>query len=106
LRHYSFAADELVFDASGNLPRAMDPKLLYALRHPERFPLEINRAPREALLRVPGIGPRSVERILQMRQRGRLQDLRDLKGVGLAAQRATPFLLFNGRRPHMQLSLF
>ncbi len=106
LRQYQFAMDELVFDASGNLPRNVDPKLLYATHHPEKFPLELNRASREELLRVPGIGPRSAERILQLRRQGILRDFRDLEKIGLATRRAAPFVLLNGRRPTQQLSLF
>src|SRR5690606_11422142 len=59
LRFYGFGFGDLIFDTTGNLPRAADPKLTYARAHPEEFPVEVNRAPRQELLRVPGLGPRS-----------------------------------------------
>ncbi len=106
LRQYQFAMSDIVFDAYGNLPRNADPKMLYAQHHPELFPLEINRATREQLLRVPGIGPRSAARIVQMRRRGVLRDLRDLERMSLVTRRAAPFILLNGRQPTQQLHLF
>ena len=59
LRQYGFAFDELVFGGDGNLPLDWDPKTAWALDHPERFPVELTRASRDELLRVPGIGPRA-----------------------------------------------
>ncbi|MEP7198852.1 MAG: hypothetical protein ABI874_03440, partial [Chloroflexota bacterium] len=70
LRQYPFTLNDLVFDTAGNLPRHADPKVLSAQQHPERFPLELNRASRDELLRVPGIGPRSAERIIALRRQG------------------------------------
>jgi predicted DNA-binding helix-hairpin-helix protein len=68
MRHYGFAADEIAPAAGGALDLDIDPKLAWALAHPERFPVDVNRAEREALLRVPGIGVRNVERILAARR--------------------------------------
>ena len=67
LRDYAFDPGELVYSRDGNLPLAKDPKLSWALAHPERFPVEASTADREALLRVPGLGPRTVDRILAVR---------------------------------------
>ncbi|MBN1658621.1 MAG: radical SAM protein [Anaerolineae bacterium] len=106
LRFYGFGFDELIFDPTGNLPRAADPKLTYARAHPEQFPVEVNRASRHELLRVPGLGPRSVNRILDWRRGGRLRDLGDLKKAGAVAERAAPYLLLDGRRPPHQLPLW
>jgi len=106
LRQYGFSADELPFDEHGNLPADQDPKLLWALRHPERFPVEVNRAGRHELLRVPGIGPRSAERILAARRQGRLRSLRALSVLGVDTRRAAPFVLLEGRRPPRQLELW
>ena len=65
MRFYGFAAEEILAGgADGMLDLAIDPKLAWALRHRERFPVDVNRAARELLLRVPGLGKRSVERIL------------------------------------------
>jgi putative DNA modification/repair radical SAM protein len=106
LRFYGFTFDDLVFDARGNLPRASDPKKLYAQAHPELFPVEVNRASREELLRVPGLGPRSVGRILRWRRQGTLQELRDLRKAGAVAERAAAYVLLNGSRPPHQLPLW
>ena len=106
LRQYQFSLDDIVFDANGNLPRHADPKVLYAQRHPELFPLEINRASREQLLRVPGIGPRSVQRILDLRRGSALREFGDLERGGLLTRRTPPFILLNGRRPTQQLALW
>ncbi len=106
LRRYAFAFDDLIFDQAGNLPSEADPKLVWARNHPERFPLEINRASKEELLRVPGIGPISAERIVRWRREGKLRTLADVKKSGAVAQRAAPFILLDGKRPTYQLSLW
>lgn len=104
-RQYGFAPDELVFDSDGNLCTDVDPKMAWARAHPEHFPVEVNRASRERLLRVPGVGPRSTRRILRARRQGRLRDIRDLRRMGAVASRAAPFILLDGHRPPRQLPL-
>jgi len=108
IRKYGFHVDELVFDDGGNLDETQDPKTAWARRHPERFPLEVNAAPPELLLRVPGIGPASARRIAAMRRRGKIRSLDQLRAAGALAGRAAPYLLLDGRaaaRPE-QLELF
>jgi len=68
LRFYGFKLGDLALNDNGNLPTDIDPKTAFAMAHPELFPLEVNKAPRELLLRVPGIGPQSVTRILHARR--------------------------------------
>ena len=106
LRSYGFQLEEILFDAQGNLPAGQDPKQAWALAHPQYFPVEVNRASREELLRVPGIGPRSAARILQARRQSRLTELSHLRAMGVNVQRAAPFVLLNGRAPARQLSLW
>jgi predicted DNA-binding helix-hairpin-helix protein len=106
LRHYGFAYDDLVFDAEGNLPTHRDPKLMWALQHPDRFPLEVNRMTREELLHIPGIGPQSAQRILQMRRVRKLSTVEELQRLGADGKRAAPFILLNGKKPAHQLPLF
>jgi predicted DNA-binding helix-hairpin-helix protein len=106
VRDYGFTVEELPFDASGNLPLGSDPKLAWARRHLTHAPVEVNGADRRTLLRVPGIGPKGVERLLRERRRGRLRDLSDLRKLGIIAQRAAPFILLGGRRPPHQLTLW
>ncbi len=105
LRHYGFRAEELVYDAEGCLPLDRDPKLAWAQAHPECFPVEVNRAERAQLLRVPGIGPRAADRILRARRERSLRDLGQLRRLGVDVSRAAPFLLLAGRAPAMQLPL-
>jgi putative DNA modification/repair radical SAM protein len=97
LRFYGFSVDELAFDERGHLPLAADPKLAWALRHPEFFPLELSTAPAELLLRVPGIGPLSAKRIAEVRRTTAITDRKQLTRLGVVAKRAEPFLLLGGR---------
>jgi len=106
LRRYGFRAEELIFDAQGHLPLHTDPKTAWAEAHRELFPLELNRAPRELLLRIPGIGPVAARRVLDARRRGTLRSLGDLEKLGIAAEKAAPYILLAGRRPLVQLSLW
>lgn len=96
LRHYDFRPEELPFDTDDNLPLRVDPKFAWALAHPEQFPVEVNTAPREALLRVPGIGPISLERILAMRRTVRFRELQHLQKIGVVTSKARHFVLLNG----------
>lgn len=105
-RLYGFRFDELIFDADGDLQRDADPKTMWAQAHPEFFPVEVNRASRQDLLHVPGIGPRSVSRILNARQETHLKTLYHLNKTGAIAQRAAPFILLDGKRPSYQLPLW
>jgi putative DNA modification/repair radical SAM protein len=89
IRHYGFRPEELT---SGNLDLRRDPKLAWALAHREYFPVDLNRAPREALLRVPGLGVRNVERVLTLR-RHRAVRLEDLQRLRAAVPRLAPFVL-------------
>ncbi len=111
LRQYGFAPGELPFDAAGNLPLQRDPKMAWALAHPERFPVEALRAPYEGLLRVPGIGPTGGRKLLAERRRTVLRGRDDLGRLGIDVDRAGYFLTLRGRRlatrpPAEQLSLF
>ena len=98
LREYGYRLEEIVFDKQGNLPLEMDPKVAWAVRHPEQFPVEVQTASREQLLRVPGMGLTSVERILRYRRRGLLRDRRDLSRLGVVAAWAQGFITLRGRR--------
>jgi predicted DNA-binding helix-hairpin-helix protein len=98
LHDYGFQADEVVYEASGNLPLEVDPKTAWALAHPERFPLEVTRAGYEELLRVPGIGPTAARRLVQERRAAAPRGLRDLRALGVVTTRAAGFLTLGGRR--------
>ena len=92
MRFYKFRAEELVTEADGNLSLTKDPKLAWALQHREYFPVDVNHAPAEALLRVPGLGVRNVKRILELRRLSALT-LADLEALKVATRRARQFLI-------------
>ncbi|WP_084544811.1 putative DNA modification/repair radical SAM protein [Derxia gummosa] len=98
MRFYGFAADEIATGGDGMLDLGMDPKLAWALRHRERFPVDINRADKETLLRVPGLGVRNVARILDAR-RVRAVTLDDLARLRLPLAKVLPFVTLPGHRP-------
>jgi predicted DNA-binding helix-hairpin-helix protein len=106
LRDYGFSVEDLPFQADGNLPLEVDPKLAWARAHLAQAPVEVNLADLETLLRVPGIGPRGAQRVLAARRRGHLRELGDLRRLGIVAERTAPFILLDGRRPVRQLSLW
>lgn len=97
LRDYGFRADELLFERDAHLPPDQDPKLAWALRHPERFPVDLTTATREELRRVPGFGPLAVERILAVRASETLRNLSDLRRFGVRVARAAGFVSLRGR---------
>jgi len=105
LRDYDFDMEEMPFSAGGNLPLSVDPKLGWAQKHLREEPVEVNRADREELLRVPGIGPKGAAAILAARRRGRLRELQHLRQIGVVTSRLAPFVLLDGRRPPQQLRL-
>ncbi len=98
MRFYGFDAEEIVDEGEGMLPLDIDPKLAWALRHRDRFPLDINTASREELLRVPGFGTRTVERILAMRRATSIR-LADLTRLHVVRNKALPFIVLSDHRP-------
>jgi putative DNA modification/repair radical SAM protein len=98
LRFYGFTASEILDEKNPDFNPFIDPKCNWALKHPEMFPVEVNRAPREMLLRVPGIGVKSAWRILAARRTGSL-DAVGLKRLGVVLKRAQYFITCNGKRP-------
>jgi predicted DNA-binding helix-hairpin-helix protein len=98
-RLYGFDWKDIPLDKDGSLPLDKDPKLAWALLHPEEFPREVNRASIEELLRIPGIGHKSAERIVAAREEAKLKDLGQLRVLGAVASRAAPFVLLDGRKP-------
>jgi predicted DNA-binding helix-hairpin-helix protein len=91
MRYYGFSAHELTTPAQPNLDLRLDPKLNWALRNREKFPIDINRGTREELLRIPGIGYRTVNRILSIRRYHRMR-LEDLKKLRVFLRRAKAFI--------------
>jgi predicted DNA-binding helix-hairpin-helix protein len=111
LRQYDFRFDELPFGSDGNLPLDRDPKTSWALRRPDLFPLDVQRAPYGLLLRVPGIGPKTASTLIRERRRTLIRGSDDLKRLGVNTTRAAYFLALRGRRlapapDPLQLRLF
>lgn len=96
LRFYRFEARELLDEQNPNFNIFLDPKCNWALKHLEQFPVEVNRADYEMLLRVPGIGVKSALRIVKARTMGNLK-FEDLKKMGVVLKRALYFLTCNGK---------
>ena len=90
-RFYGFNHDEIVVGSDGLLSLDVDPKLAWALAHRERFPVDLNRAPRELLLRVPGLGVKSVDKLIASRRWRRLRSA-DLARMKLPLAKLMPFI--------------
>ncbi|MDD3119695.1 MAG: radical SAM protein [Victivallales bacterium] len=95
MRQYGFDAGEMMFGHDGNFSLDRDPKEAWADGHPEFFPVYINRAEREVLLRVPGLGPVSVKKIIAARRQTRLRDLATVGITGKLAIKAGRYLVFS-----------
>ena len=98
MRYYGFAPNEIVDERQPFLDLEIDPKLAWALRNSHVFPIDINQAPREMLLRIPGVGVRSVQKILMARKFQTLSDY-DLKKMGVTLSRAKYFITCSGATP-------
>ena len=94
IRKYGFADSEIVFDEAGNLSLATDPKEAWAQQHPEAFPVNVNRASRLELLRVPGLGPVTVNRIIDQREAGRIRAIEEIGKVRGRLAKANAYLAF------------
>ena len=103
LRFYKFELDEIVSDAFPDLDPDLDPKVSYALRHPHVFPIDINSADYEMILRIPGVGVKSAKKIIQARRFGMVRK-EHLKKMGVVLKRAKYFLKC-GDKNHIHLGL-
>ena len=99
LRHYGFSVDEIAAGGeNGMLDLEIDPKLAWALKNRDRFPVDVNKADRELLLRIPGLGTRAVDGIISAR-RYRTLRLADIQRLTRALKRARPFIIAADHRP-------
>jgi predicted DNA-binding helix-hairpin-helix protein len=94
LRKYGFKDTDIPFGPQGDLSLETDPKELWALRNPQVYPLDVNRASRLELLRVPGLGPLTVSRILQRRKTSPLRRLEDIAPLNARLRKAASYLVF------------
>ncbi|WP_447907261.1 putative DNA modification/repair radical SAM protein [Stenotrophomonas sepilia] len=103
LRFYGYGVDEITDTTQdGMLDLDIDPKMAWAIRHPERFPVDLNRAPKEMLLRVPGLGVRNVKRVLMARRHGRLR-VADIARLKAPMSKLLPFVLLADHHPRKAL---
>jgi putative DNA modification/repair radical SAM protein len=98
LRFYGFSLADMPTGATGNLPLEIDPKLAWALAHRADFPVDVNRAPREALLRIPGLGVKSADRLISARRHRRLR-MADLARLRLSLAKLAPFIVTADHTP-------
>ena len=103
MRNYGFQAEEVAAGMEGGmLPLDIDPKLAWALKHREQFPVDVNRADREMLLRIPGLGVKSVDRVIASRRHRTLR-LDDLSRLAGSLKRMLPFVVAADHRPGASL---
>jgi predicted DNA-binding helix-hairpin-helix protein len=98
MRFYGFAVRELTTEGARNLDLSVDPKLAWALRNRHVFPLDLNKAPRQLLLRIPGLGTKSVERILKVRRWHKIR-MADLPRLHLSMAKILPFVIVADHNP-------
>ena len=91
MRFYRFSPWDIPLDEKGFLSEMSDPKIIWAKQHPEFFPINLNRADYWKLLKVPGIGPRSAKKIIQMRTSGRIKSLSYLDGNRIQIKKLSSF---------------
>jgi len=94
LRKYAFTESDIIFENDGNLSLATDPKQAWALRHPDFFPVNINKASKFSLLRVPGLGPVTVKQILEQRKQSCMRTIEDVGKAGVRLEKAKKYLTF------------
>jgi predicted DNA-binding helix-hairpin-helix protein len=94
LRKYAFTESDIIFEKNGNLSLATDPKESWALSHPDYFPVNINKASKFSLLRVPGLGPITVKLILERRKQNCIRTIEDIGKAGVRLEKAKKYLTF------------
>jgi predicted DNA-binding helix-hairpin-helix protein len=106
LKEYQFNFNELIFDQTANLSLNKDPKLSWAEKNLIETPLEINTADYFQLIKIPGIGPVTAKKILSYRKHDKIKDSQTLQKLGVPANKASKFILLDGKQPIYQPALF
>jgi len=105
LRDYDFDLEDLPFTSDENLPLHADPKLAWANLNLIHSPIEINTADKQQLIKIPGIGLKGAEIILNARRMNKVNSLSALKKLHILADKAAPFILLNGKKPAIQTTM-
>lgn len=106
IRDYGFLVEDLPFESTGNLSLDIDPKLAWAIINLQDSPIELTKASRRELLKIPGIGPKRASKILEYRRKGCLCAVKHLQQIDLNPNRSAPFVLINGKKLPHQLCMF
>ena len=93
-RKYGFKGSDIIFDKNGNLPLGVDPKESWAIGNPQAFPVNVNYATKFELLKVPGLGPITVNRIIKSRRKVRFRRIEDIGKVNVRLRKADKYLVF------------
>ncbi len=102
LRDYHFQMEDILFNPNGNLSLQKDPKLAWAEVHLQDQPIEVNTASRMELLKIPGVGPITAEKIINYRSYGKIRDIALLRKWGVRVSKASRFILLDGQQPSFQ----
>ena len=105
LRDYGYKLEDIPLEPDGNLSLLTDPKLAWAHMNLIENPLDINHASKEQLIRIPGIGPKSADAIIKARRECMFHDISRLRPLGLLPERLFPFILLDGKKPSVQMTL-
>lgn len=106
LRDYNWEVEDLPFNDNGNLPITVDPKQAWADANLRDHPVDLRTAQRNQLMRVPGIGPKGADAIIEARAQGKITELVHLRKIGIATpEKTAPYVLIDGRRPPIQQQL-
>ncbi|MFN7037740.1 MAG: helix-hairpin-helix domain-containing protein, partial [Bellilinea sp.] len=106
IRDYGFTLEDFTLTSSGNLPLDHDPKTLWARTHLLDSPVELNKAELPLLLRIPGIGPKTAQRILKFRRYSKIKSVADLRFLGISVDQISPYILLNGKKIIQQPALW
>ena len=106
LRDYGFDLEDMPFTNESNLPLHMDPKQAWAEINLRNNPIEVNQADRHQLIKIPGIGPKGAETIINARRTRKLRDISALRKLGILIDKASPYILLNGRMAAAQMTMF
>ncbi len=106
IRDYGFTLEDFTLTSSGNLPLDHDPKTLWARTHLLDSPVELNKAEIPLLLRLPGIGPKTAQQILEFRRISKIKSIADLRRLGIPVDRVSPYILLNGKKIIQQPALW
>jgi predicted DNA-binding helix-hairpin-helix protein len=105
IRDYGFDVEDLPLRSDDRLPLSVDPKRAWAAAHPEMYPLEVNDAPRQDLLKVPGLGPKGADAIVAARKKSPVSDEAQLRRLGIRVAPVLPWITIGGKYAPRQIPL-